>query len=301
MQKSRSRFQEHLSQLTNVDEMYEQIRVVDPIQKKVLFVKGGAQSALTPAEHTCFDLWGKGEACKNCISMRVYNEQETFIKLDTSEDKIMMVTAIPIQMEEGTLVVELIKNVTNSMILDDVSLLDGVKIKKLLEEANVAAVTDELTQLHNRRYLSERLPVEVAKAQSEESPLSLLMVDIDHFKKVNDTYGHLAGDYVLKEFASILNEHVSNEVGWMARFGGEEFVVCLGATPKEEARALANRIREAVETRIFSFEGHPISITSSFGLSALEKERVVDHIALVSEADQKLYLAKRSGRNCIVG
>ena len=220
--------------------MYEQVRIVDPIKKEVLFVKNKNQEELMPVLEACFGIWGKGTVCKNCISMRAYNENDTFIKIETSPDKIIMVTAIPVKIEDRMVVVELLKNVTKSMIIGDRELTESLEIKRLLDQANVAAVTDELTQIYNKRYIIERLPVDMLKSHLENQPISLLMADIDHFKKVNDTYGHVAGDYILKEVAGILGKNTRQDMDWIARFGGEEFMVCLTNTNKEIAWAIAD-------------------------------------------------------------
>lgn len=294
-------FQTLLTQLTTFDKMYEQVRIVDPIKKEVLFVKYKNQEELMPVLESCFGIWGKGAACKNCISMRAYNENDTVIKIETSSDEIIMVTAIPVVIEDRMVVVELLKNVTKSMILGDRELTESLEIKRLLDQANIAAVTDELTQIYNKRYIIERLPVDMLKSHLENQPISLLMADIDHFKKVNDTYGHLAGDFILKEVAGILGKNTRQGVDWIARFGGEEFMVCLTNTDKEKAGAIADGMRKAIEDTVFSYNGEKIKLTSSFGLHTLTSEEMIDYETLIHCSDKNLYEAKKIGRNKVVG
>lgn len=294
-------FQTLISQLTTFEKMYEQVRIVDPIKKEVLFVKNKNQEELMPVLEACFGIWGKGTECKNCISMRAYNENDTFIKIETSLDKIIMVTAIPVKIEDRMVVVELLKNVTKSMILGDRELTESLEIKRLLEQANVAAVTDELTQIYNKRYIIERLPADMVKSHLENQPISVLMADIDHFKKVNDTYGHLAGDHILKEVAGILGKNTRQDVNWIARFGGEEFIVCLTNTDKKIAGVIADRMRKAIEDTVFSYNGEKIKLTSSFGLYTITSEEMIDYETLIHRSDKKLYEAKKSGRNKVVG
>ena len=254
-----------------------------------------------PVLEACFGIWGKGTVCKNCISMRAYNENDTFIKIETSLDKIIMVTAIPVKIEDRMVVVELLKNVTKSMILGDRELTESLEIKRLLEQANVAAVTDELTQIYNKRYIIERLPADMVKSHLENQPISVLMADIDHFKKVNDTYGHLAGDHILKEVAGILGKNTRQDVDWIARFGGEEFIVCLTNTDKKIAGVIADKMRKAIEYTVFSYNGEKIKLTSSFGLYTITSEEMIDYETLIHRSDKKLYEAKKSGRNKVVG
>jgi len=301
MQTNLEEIQTLIQYSTKFDKMYDQVRIVDPVNKKIMFIKEENQEEFIPAHESCFGVWGKGEVCNNCISMRAHNEKDTFIKIETSLDKIMMVTAIPVELEERVVVVELLKNVTKSMILDDIELTEGLEIKRLLDQANVAAVTDELTKIYNKRYIIERLPAYIATAHVENRLLSLLMADIDHFKIINDTYGHLAGDHILKEFARILGENTRQDIDWIARFGGEEFIVCLTDTDKKLALTIAERMRKSIEETIFNYNGEEIRLTSSFGLCTISSEELMDYEALIHCADKNLYEAKKSGRNKVKG
>ncbi len=301
MQTNLEEIQTLIQHSTKFDKMYDQVRIVDPVKKKIIIIKEEKLEEVIQTHEACFGIWGKGEVCKNCISMRAHNENDTFIKIETSLDKIIMVTAIPVAIEERVVVVELLKNVTKSMILDDIELTEGLEIKRLLDQANVAAVTDELTQIYNKRYIIERLPAYIATAHLENRPLSFMMTDIDHFKNINDTYGHLAGDYILKEFAQILRGNARQDIDWIARFGGEEFIVCLTDTNKKLALAVAERMRKSIEETIFNYNGEEIRLTSSFGLCTISSEELMDYEVLIHCADKNLYEAKKSGRNKVIG
>lgn len=293
-------FQKIIEQFTKFDEMYEQVRVVDPIKKEALFILNKNRMNLLPVQEVCFDIWGKDEKCKNCISMRSYNEKESFIKIETSSDGIFMITSIPLEVENRRVVIELIKNVTTSMVLDDVKMSEHLEIKKMLDQANAAVMMDELTGVYNKRYILEQLPAEINNSQLENTPLSVIMADIDHFKMTNDTYGHLAGDYILKEFSTILNRNKGPGEGWLARFGGEEFILCLINTDQADAEIIAENMRKAVESNVFYFDKERIQLTSSFGLYTVNGESMTNYDELISCADQKLYQAKKAGRNCVI-
>ena len=290
--------EEVIEKLVSIDRIYEFIRVVDPVQKKVITVK--QREDFDDCLEQCFDVWQTGQICRNCISMRAYTEKETFIKIERNEEKIFMVTAIPVEVQGEKLVIELLKDATRSMIIDETALADNITIKKLLDDANKAAVTDELTQIYNKRYIMEKLPTDVLLSNLKEQQFSLVIADIDHFKKVNDTYGHLAGDKVLQRFAEILSNNIRKEQDWVARFGGEEFLICLLDTEKETGLKIAERIRAEIEKEEIVFQGEKIRITSSFGLAALSEE-LKDHEELLALADKNLYEAKANGRNRVVG
>lgn len=155
--------------------------------------------------------------------------------------------------------------------------------------------TDPLTQLINRRALKEQLLRGMALSRRYKLPLSLIMTDIDHFKSINDTYGHEAGDRVLKCFAKILKKS-SRSVDTVARIGGEEFLILLPNTDKESALQFAERLRRKIE--IATMPGLPIKITSSFGVAEFIASDTQK--SFIKRADDALYAAKRSGRNCCV-
>ena len=158
--------------------------------------------------------------------------------------------------------------------------------------------TDPLLGIHNRRYLDRRLSDEVSRARRYDLPLALLMIDVDHFKKVNDTYGHQAGDQILIKTAALI-AHSIREVDVVARYGGEELVVILPSTPAINATILAERLRKGVETQIAipSAPGGPeIRITISIGIAGLSPE-ITSTAALLEGADAAMYRAKSSGRN----
>ncbi len=165
------------------------------------------------------------------------------------------------------------------------------------------ALQDPLTGLYNRRHLDERLASELAAADRHGRALSLLMIDIDHFKAVNDAHGHLAGDEALKMVAFVLRGAVRKE-DVLARYGGEEFVVIARETALEGARALAERIRRAVERSHCTWQGDRLGVTVSVGVTASAK--ITGYVpgrtdrALVETADRALYAAKAQGRNCVV-
>lgn len=171
-------------------------------------------------------------------------------------------------------------------------------VDKLISELHVLATRDSLTGLLNRRAFLEAALGEFARARRQASPLAILMLDIDHFKCINDEFGHAAGDEVLRSMAKSVMPCL-RDYDLFARFGGEEFVVLLPATSLEEARLVAERLREAVAQTTAWFEGKAICCTLSVGL-AVARGNHRDLDALLREADMALYAAKQSGRNRVV-
>ena len=166
---------------------------------------------------------------------------------------------------------------------------------KYHEEIYRMTIVDGLTQIHNKRALFEALEKELMRARRYERDLALLMFDIDFFKRINDQYGHLAGDHVLRELARIVQERIRREEVF-ARYGGEEFVILLPETPLPGAAALAESLRARVANHAFVFQGERIPVTVSIGTALLgENDKVASD--LIQRADEKLYEAKRGGRN----
>lgn len=160
-----------------------------------------------------------------------------------------------------------------------------------------SALRDPMTRLYNKRYFAERLDAELRFAQRHGSQLAVLMIDVDHFKLVNDRRGHLVGDTVLGAVALALARAVRNE-DVVARYGGEEFVVLLRETPIDAAALLAERLRKKVEDAAVPAEGGgPVKVTISIGLAVFPSPGVLTGSDLVGAADRALYVAKESGRN----
>ena len=163
-----------------------------------------------------------------------------------------------------------------------------------------ASVRDGLTGSFNRRHLEEALATEASYAARHRTDLSLLMMDLDHFKLVNDTYGHLAGDEVLRQTASVLAGQLRRE-DLLARYGGEEFAVVVRGIPVEHAMRLGERVRGMIERAVVFFEGTELRVTVSIGVAALATlDGEVTATRLISAADDALYRAKELGRNRVI-
>jgi diguanylate cyclase (GGDEF)-like protein len=203
----------------------------------------------------------------------------------------------------------------NDELVEERTLVDGDLIKigrtifKFLSGGNIErayheeiyrlTTVDGLTQIFNKRYFSEALAREIARASRYRRELSLVMFDLDHFKEVNDTHGHLAGDAVLKTLALTIKAKIRTE-DIFARYGGEEFAIILPEIDGHNAHQFAEKVRRIVETTEFIFEGTKIPVTISMGVSTLDLEEPTA-AAIIRRADERLYEAKSAGRNCVKG
>lgn len=169
---------------------------------------------------------------------------------------------------------------------------------KLNKRVRKLSITDPLTGCYNRHYLDKQLNREVFKSLRTEHPLTVVFADIDHFKPLNDTYGHHVGDEVLKIFTKILMDNVRLDIDWVARFGGEEFVLILNSTSMQLGLKVVERIRLEVEEQDFQVGDQHLKLTSSFGLTTLDTyDGDLVGRDLLNNADKAVYEAKQKGRN----
>ncbi|CAN5923443.1 GGDEF domain-containing protein [soil metagenome] len=200
--------------------------------------------------------------------------------------------------------------IARQQLVDGDMLRCGVAICKFLSGDNIEAayheeiyrmsIMDGLTAVHNKRYFLEFLEREMSVAVRQQQPLSLIMVDIDHFKKINDTHGHLAGDAALKEMCRRLKPRIRN-TDLLARYGGEEFAVVLPNTDRDGAMLCAEVLRALIESEPFSYDAIKIPATISLGVASVDLAAPGNGTDLIGRADAHLYEAKRSGRNRAVG
>jgi diguanylate cyclase (GGDEF)-like protein len=203
----------------------------------------------------------------------------------------------------------------NDELIDEYVLRDGDFIKigrsifKFLSGNNIEnayheeiyrlTTVDGLTQVYNKRYFLETIEREIGRAQRYRRELSLIIFDIDHFKKINDTYGHLAGDHVLKHLAMVIKSRIRRE-DILSRYGGEEFAIILPEIDRDNATQFADKIRRLIEKAVFKFEETEIPVTISIGVASYAPEHG-DVNEFIKIADDKLYEAKMQGRNRVVG
>lgn len=227
-------------------------------------------------------------------------QDERFKAVPGQQLSIQSLLSVPLATRDGVIgVMTVTSSRPAAFAADHVELLEylGGSIVKDIENARLyrLSITDSLTKAYNRQYLYQRLPDEMDRCRRYGDSMALVLFDVDHFKKFNDTWGHPAGDFVLKELVRIVGFTV-REVDGLVRYGGEEFLILLPKTARQGAVDLAERVRKAVEGATFLWAEEKLKVTISLGVATLRGAGDSDE-QLLKRADDALYEAKTAGRN----
>lgn len=273
-----------ITEMEHLNKLFDCIRLID-MQFKNLLLENHVQSNSSAIPK--FDCSERQDIYKQCL-----DSNKTFYHIKREKDCLLIYAIIPTSFENKRFIMECIANITDKLDINQCHLLYD-NLYKL-------SITDELTGIYNRRYINTELPISITDCAKNNVPLSVIFTDLDSFKAVNDLYGHEAGDYVLREFASILQENIRENNDWVARYGGDEFLLCMIGVNNSSAKIVAERIRKILENKEFIYHGHSIKITSSTGVHTIDCIRTLTtYDVVLKEVDLRLYDAKKSGRNTV--
>lgn len=277
------------------------VRIVDPVAKQVLY--SSQPHTLEDPCLPCYNLWENGEICENCISTRSIKEDGIFVKFISQGKELYEVTAVPISIGSQRFALELVQTLNQQLCFDSGEVFDELKsmMRSISWRIDHLLIVDKLTGVYNRRFIDERLPAALISAYSHDHVLSVIFADIDLFKSINDRYGHAAGDRVLQHVAGVLQKNIRCSDGWTARYGGDEFLICLSEVDEADALKIAERLRVSIAANAVDIGANRISITCSFGVQSTggQGDRLSPQ-SLIDLADKKLYQAKKAGKNSVV-
>lgn len=274
--------------------LYDFIRIVDPINNKVIN-SDNEKLGLKFKDFSCYKFWGKNKKCENCISYNAYLENNTFVKLEVLDSKIFLVIAAPFISNDKTYIVELLKDISKTSFFNTGE--SNQTIESLMKSIETSLYKDELTGIYNKRVIYEKLEKLISL---NISPTSLIMLDIDLFKSINDNYGHIIGDKVLKFFASVIDSCIKNKNHYLGRFGGEEFIIVLANSNMKDGTILAEKIRKTVEKSTYDKDNLNIKLSCSLGGYTIKHTNNISTEDFINLADRNLYIAKRNGRNTTI-
>lgn len=288
-----SNLEELKKYIESIDKIYTSVRAVDEELNCIIGDK-------TFKTKKCYNVWNQNEKCEICIYQRAFKKEDPVIKVVDFKEKTYVIKSVSVMVGLNRYLIECIDEIVNGLYYESkFTEYNGNSYTIQVNHNLQGIVRDGLTNLYNRNYMDSRLSSDIDKALKNGGNISLCMVDIDYFKKINDTYGHLVGDELLKEFSAILKEEIRSNIDWVARYGGEEFIIVLPENNKEQAVKISERIRKKVEENIFKINEKEIKITCSVGVYSIKN----DHLSVyefIEEADKNLYKAKCMGRNNVV-
>ena len=277
---------------------FDYYRLVDPRDHRV-FAYDRDGDRLIEVDGPCYQLWNQDDPCLNCSSRACLTMQDAVFKIEYLDGRVLHVTSVPMDIEGAELVLELIKDVTDSLLVADIEVRDNIEITQMITKFNELAVRDGFTKLYNKTFINNELEslVQAARGGSPAGEAAVVLLDIDGFKQINDTYGHIAGDDALQYFASKMRSFSRSFDGWVGRFGGDEFVLCApkGLSEDDLERLFAEI--DAIERHVFQAEAGSFSLAASCGVCFVRPDDTVR--SLLDRADVAMYRAKESGRRWV--
>lgn len=223
------------------------------------------------------------------------------MKIEYSENKkIYMITSFIVECDNKSFVIELVKDIMETGIIEDVDNMSEYEIYDYIKEKNMRIIKDPLTEAYNKLFIKERLPVDLFNSKLNNIPLSVMLIDIDHFKDINDTYGHIAGDLVLEKFSEQCVKIIREYAGWIGRYGGDEFLISLLGVDKEDILRISEKIISDIRELNLYYKGQFIKTSVSIGTYTCQGENI-DYTELIDRADKNMYKAKEMGRDRVIG
>ena len=278
----KAHFQELVAEMS---QLFDVVRLVDPISMTAYTIEDGKLHA---QPDSCFHVWNKAARCENCVSARCFMERERYSKVEFIGSDIYHVVAQPVEVDGKRYVLEVVTASNDNVLL---SAFGNNEFVDRVTTFNRKMYTDDLTGLSNRRYLDERLDILINRSALDGTPLSVVMLDIDDFKGINDSLGHLAGDEALSRVADALREALAPTAeDILVRYGGDEFIAVLRNVSEAE---LERRLRSIPPIEV---DGG-MKVTFSVGAYYQEKVENLDAKALIQRADRAMYDAKATGKN----
>ncbi|WFA08019.1 GGDEF domain-containing protein [Tissierella sp. Yu-01] len=284
------------SYLSGLNRIFDTVRIVEPVLKKVVYVEGDSKMI---QGSSCYEFWHRKSTCDNCLSRTLSQHKLSSSKIECNEDGMFLIMATSIIFGDSEYMVEMIKNIS---FIDEIygqTCSDMTEVVETISRLNEKLIKDELTGVYNRRHINQRLPKDIHYAMENQKKLSIMMLDIDNFKEINDSYGHMAGDLVLKNLAEIIQSKIRINYDWVARFGGDEFIIILKNADSKVCNKVIRNIQSALKEKAPKYKGENMEVTISAGGYIVENnKKEIDEILFI--VDKNLNLAKRSGKNTAV-
>lgn len=271
--------------------LYDYYRLVDVDTYEVYNLQDGI---LMPIHQCCFSYWNHEGACQNCISRSALSANRSFIKLETFEHRIFLVTALPIRIQQRYFALELIQEATRSLSVNDPEEHVNVAFIEMIQKMNDLAARDAYTGLYNKPFIEQTIDREIRRWTPERALIAAVL-DIDRFKTINDTYGHVWGDQVILGLAGRLKECAAGLGGVAGRLGGDEFILVLSGPDAQMIFRRVEELRESLRQFSVPCESGSFQVSVSIGAAAYNTE-TGGWKNLLDAADRLMYQSKNCKR-----
>ncbi|MCE5222299.1 MAG: diguanylate cyclase [Clostridium sp.] len=274
--------------LSLIENMYDIIRIIDPINKNIIDIKN---DEIKNIKGKCYENFNKGTICSNCISIRANIENDIFIKIEHVYNKVMLIIAMPAMIKEEKYVVEIIKDI--SVKNNKISSINYDKnVKVMIDNMNEKIIKDDLMGVYNRIYIEERLPVDLNNSILNKYLLSIIMIDIDDFKNVNEEHRQDIVKKILKDFYKLIDDLVAQNSYWIGRYSNDKFIIVLNNIDKEDVCKISEQIRILLEDVSLEYNDKIIKLKASFGIYCSENE-ITDIKNILTELEKNIFEEKK--------
>ncbi|MGE4215007.1 MAG: GGDEF domain-containing protein [Anaerotignaceae bacterium] len=271
--------------------IFDLYRLVDPHTHQVFDYTGEKKEFLKHGD-SCYEIWNRTLPCENCISKRSFDENKQYIKVEQLTGEALLIVSVPVTLENKRLSLELVKNVTDSMVVVSEYHRDNVQITEFIKEFNDIAVKDTFTGLYNKAYVRNEIDNFICTHKNENGCLIGVCIDVDNFKRVNDEYGHNVGDIVLQHIAAVIKRTVNRYDGWAGRLGGDEFAMFFKNKTIAEVQHICNGMSDRIKKFGYKAQKDIFNVTISFGIEELKQDD--DSNQFLDRIDKSMYAKKRS-------
>lgn len=274
--------------------IFDIVRLIN-VESKTVISQYSSENIKNYSQKNCFLCWHKPTICDDCKIINAVNQNKTIVdfQVDSGRSFIKIFTPYGNNEKLGLL---LIQDVTTDPINKNIKDQNTVDIQQILTDLNDDIMTDDLTKLYNKRYAHQQLFKDVTLAAKNNESICIVIADIDYFKVINDTFGHLFGDKILAKIGKVIKNSIRNEGDWAARYGGEEFLLVFKGLDKDSLNRVVERIQYNMLKTPFDHDNE-LNISFSYGGLVINNPNPNLCIEYINEADKLLYNAKRNGRD----
>jgi two-component system, cell cycle response regulator len=247
-----------VEELSVFKNLFDDIRIVDPVNKEVIFGKTGKDEELS---HRCYELWERNHFCENCISMRAYINNDSFVKVEHDRDKIILMTATPVEIDGNTFIAEISKDITKNSSISRKLNKDFLHVDAYIGLMNEAVVKDKYTGVYNKKYIYERLPIDFNYSTINGLPVSIIMAQFDFTQKLSDNLEDAAPNKALAHFCNLIAKCIRQNTDWIARYGEKNFIIVLNNTDLKDAHIVTEKIKRQIENSTFQYSDTALNVT----------------------------------------